>query len=542
MKKLLALLLITNISAQAQNFTGADKRSAKRIKADIEYLAADKLEGRRTGSEGERLAYEFIERSFKDAGIAPLLADGKYVQPFEVQEGRAAQNSTIFQLDEVLLTLNRDYFPLAWSPNGEPVVGTLSYADSGFVKLIDLKDSIAAARTNPHFDMAAFLKNTVNTAAARGAKAVVFVNSGNIADDIAFDPKDRSAAAVIPAFYLKDKHFTENVDVAGGRQLIKLQSNIQNKVTTGHNVVGVINNNAKDYIVIGAHYDHLGYGLDHNSLYTGSPMIHNGADDNASGVAGMLELARYLKGSALRAHNYIFVAFSGEELGLYGSKFFVKNSPVPVSNFNFMVNLDMIGRLNPETKGLNIGGYGTSPFWAESLKDIDNSFSIKYDTSGVGPSDHTSFYYSDVPVLFFFTGAHSDYHKPTDDADKINLAGEISILNFIKQILIKANYENKIAFTKTREVATGKNTFKVSLGVMPDYTYNGAGVLIDGVTEGKAAQRAGLQKGDVLLQLGAFPFTDVQSYMNALNKFDKGESTTLKYKRGDQVMETPVTF
>ena len=265
-------------------------------------------------------------------------------------------------------------------------------------------------------------------------------------------------------------------------------------------MAGYIDNKARNTIVIGAHYDHLGWGKDGNSRYFGdSLLVHNGADDNASGTSAMIEMARYLAKSPLRNNNYLFLACSGEELGLYGSKYFIKNSTIPLTSINFMINLDMVGRLNPETKTVTIGGYGTSPYWGKAVTTTDTYLNIKLDSAGAGPSDHASFYRADIPVLFFFTGTHDDYHKPSDDANKINIEGTMAIVRYIKNLLVGINYEPKLAFTKTREQDMGRSTFKVSLGVMPDYTYTGQGILVEGVSLGKAAQKAGILKGDVLI-------------------------------------------
>jgi Zn-dependent M28 family amino/carboxypeptidase len=328
---------------------------------------------------------------------------------------------------------------------------------------------------------------------------------------------------------------------------IKLKIDIGDKKRTGNNVVGYLDNGAASTIVLGAHFDHLGYGEDGNSMIrTGEKLIHNGADDNASGTAALIELARMLKNSKQKNNNYLFIAFSAEELGLNGSKYFADNSTVDLRNVNYMINMDMIGRLNDNTNVLTVGGYGTSPQWSSilNINDKKSSLIIKIDSSGTGPSDHTSFYRKDIPVLFFFTGLHSDYHKPTDDAEKINYVGELRIINFINNIIVSSGTQNqKLAFTKTRETQTTTSSrFSVSLGVMPDYTYTGTGLRIDGVSDGKAAQKAGMKAGDIIIQLGDYNVTSVETYMQTLGKFKKGDSATIKYKRGNEILEIGVQF
>jgi hypothetical protein len=208
-----------------------------------------------------------------------------------------------------------------------------------------------------------------------------------------------------------------------------------------------------------------------------------------------------------------------------------------------MVNMDMVGRLNDSSRGITIGGYGTSPAWGKLIDLHNRSFTIKIDSAGSGPSDHTSFYRKELPVLFFFTGTHSDYHKPSDDAEKINYKGAGDIVQYILSIIKATTQQEKLVFTKTREAAnTGKSSFKVTMGIMPDYTFSGIGVLVDGVSEGRPAQKGGIRVGDIVLQLGEYPVQDVQSYMQVLNKFNKGNETVVKIKRGVETIEVKITF
>jgi len=310
------------------------------------------------------------------------------------------------------------------------------------------------------------------------------------------------------------------------------------------NVAGFLDNKAPYTIVIGAHYDHLGLGHDHNSLDPNPEgKIHNGADDNASGTAGVMELARYYtKNNIQEPYNFLFLCFSGEELGLLGSKKWCENPDIPLNTINYMINMDMIGRLNDSTKKLIIYGVGTSPVFVPLLDSISSPFSIKKDSAGVGPSDQTSFYLKDIPVLHFFTGQHSDYHKPTDDAAKINLEGEVQVLSYITRLIDQTFHYPKLEFLKTRTPDNGKSSFKVTLGVMPDYTFEGKGMRIDGVTDGKPASKAGLLKGDVVTGLGGETVTDVMSYMKLLSNYKKGDTTKIQINRNGQVMDMSVTF
>ena len=304
------------------------------------------------------------------------------------------------------------------------------------------------------------------------------------------------------------------------------------------NVIGFIDNGAKNTVVIGAHYDHLGYG-GQGSLYVGKE-IHNGADDNASGTALMLDLANQLKFDNFN-NNYLFIGFSGEEMGLLGSNYFVKNPTIDLSSINYMINLDMVGRLK-EDKSLAIYGVGTSPIFKQTINSNNDSFNIIENESGVGPSDHTSFYINDIPVLHFFTGQHADYHKPSDDPDKINYQGVKEISDYIFSLISDLNDNGRIAFRKTKNESEEVPRFKVSLGVMPDYMFNKGGMRIDAVTEDRPGYKAGLIKGDVVIKLGEYDVEDMMSYMKALSKFESGDTTFVVVKREQDTIKKKVTF
>jgi hypothetical protein len=323
----------------------------------------------------------------------------------------------------------------------------------------------------------------------------------------------------------------------------------------GKNIIAWLDNGAENTIVIGAHYDHLGTGHDHNSLDANPDgKIHNGADDNASGTAGVLELARYFASNGRReSFNFLFCFFSGEELGLVGSKKFCENPTLDLGKVNYMINLDMIGRLNDTTKKLLVYGVGTSPAWVplmdslqakkiDTRKNLAERFSFKYDSAGIGPSDQTSFYLKDLPVLFFFTGQHADYHKPTDDWDKLNYKGEKMVLDLVVRVVEATEKKSRLAFTKTKSTEVKSKKFKVTMGIMPDYVFEGKGVHVDGVTEGKPAANAGILKGDIIIQLGETVVGNMQDYMSALSKMEKGSTAPLKIIRNGKEMDLKVTF
>ncbi|MAQ31334.1 MAG: peptidase M28 [Flavobacteriales bacterium] len=319
----------------------------------------------------------------------------------------------------------------------------------------------------------------------------------------------------------------------------KINYHQTSEIQKGFNVIGFCDNNQDNTIIIGAHYDHIGLG-EAGSLHVGENEIHNGADDNASGVSILLNLANKLCDNQL--YNYLFIAFSGEEEGLLGSSYFAKNPTIDLSKVKFMLNFDMVGRLN-EKKELAINGTGTCQKWEDLLKK-SNDFNLKLITSesGVGPSDHTSFYWQNIPSIHFFTGQHSDYHKPSDDIEKINFEGMYLILSFVTKIIEQSYYISDFDFQETTNNNTQTPKFNVTLGIMPDYLYDGIGLRIDGVTKEKTAFKFGVKKGDVILEVGDIEIKDIMDYMKALGLFKKGDKTNLKVKRGEMIIELAITF
>ncbi len=532
--------------AISQKLRKADKEIITELQTDISYLSNDKLEGRRSGTAGESLASDYIITGFSNAGLKPMGDSGTYLQRFEIYDGKDISR-TRFTINNALLVLNTDYIPLPFSAIGK-VTGSPAIAlqESGSPWFYDLKETVEGNVSNPHFDLNKFLREKTRLFAGKGANAIIFYNSSRTDDGIVFDPAEGIGAEKIPALYvtrnarkkyLKDVSQTLDVDI---------DVEMVEKKRWGHNVVGFLDNGAAYTAILGAHYDHLGFGEDGNSLYRGpEKKIHPGADDNASGTAALMELGRLLKKTHGLGTNYLFVAFSGEESGLIGSKYFVEHLPVPLTKISYMLNMDMIGRLNDSTHVLTIGGYGTSPQWGPLIGGTLNKkiFVLNVDSSGTGPSDHTSFYLKSIPVLFFFTGIHPDYHKPSDQADKINYTGELQVIRLIYAITQKMDGMNKPPFAKTRDKQFGvAPAFNVTLGIMPDYSFPGSGLRIDAISDGRPAEKAGLKTGDVIIKLGNYPVISLQSYMEALGKFNRGDETTIEFLRGKEEMKATVQF
>ena len=545
--KILLILVLFGQPGISQKLKKSDQLTLTNLQNHIHFLADDKLEGRRAGTKGEELAMDYISDQFKQIGLRPKGTEG-YYQNFDINEGKQVNPETHFIINEKELNLNEDYFPFVYSPDVNiESLPAIALQESGLPWFINLKDVIDENAGNPHFDLQDYIHQQAMDLKKKGAAALIFYNTSAKDDQLKFDGKDKAEKTGIPVVYVTKSAAKKYLNDASASIDMKLKVKISEKKRIGHNVIGYIDEGASTTVILGAHFDHLGYGEDGNSmLRTKEHLIHNGADDNASGTAALIELGRLLKNSKLDRNNYLFIAFSGEELGLFGSKYFVENPTISLNSINYMINMDMVGRLNDSTRVLTIGGYGTSPEWSSLIntKNKKSSFVIKVDSSGTGPSDHTSFYRKDIPVLFFFTGLHADYHKPTDDFDKINYKGELEVVNYIYSIIEKENKtKQKLSFTKTRETqSTSSTRFSVTLGIMPDYTFPGTGVRVDGVSDGRPAQKAGLQTGDVITQLGQYNVTSLENYMEALGKFKKGDTTTVRFVRGKDNKETQVQF
>ncbi|MEO6219810.1 MAG: M28 family peptidase [Ginsengibacter sp.] len=543
MKKCLLLLLFYCQLTTAQKLKKADKFIIENLKSEIEFLASDRLEGRRTGTEGEKIAYEYLAEQFKSLGLLPKGDNNTYLQTFEINEGKEVLLSTYLTINEKKLSYEDEYFPFIFSAlgtiqtNASPV-----FQEKDRPWFWDIKELMKKNENNPHFHIEDAIKNKAIEFAKKGATALIVYNTDEKDEGLKFEGKEKDESISIPVLFIKKAAAQKYLEDGTEALDISLKVDIGNKIKEGHNVMGYIDNGVANTIIIGAHYDHLGYGEDHNSLWTGALSIHNGADDNASGTASVIELARMLKKSTLKNNNYLFICFSGEELGLFGSKYFTAHPTINLEAVNYMVNSDMIGRLNDTTHSLTIGGYGTSPSWGKIFNRKNKFFNAKFDSSGIGPSDHTSFYLKNIPVLFFFTGTHKDYHKPTDDAEKINFTGELQIIKYIYGVIEETNKLEKVAFSKTKDPAMGSARFTVSLGIMPDYAFSGFGVRADGIIEGKIAQKAGIHSGDIIIKLGDFTFSDLNSYMNVLSKFKKGDATIVTVLRDNDQLTFDIVF
>jgi Zn-dependent M28 family amino/carboxypeptidase len=312
------------------------------------------------------------------------------------------------------------------------------------------------------------------------------------------------------------------------------------------NVLGLIPGNdpalRDEWIVVGAHFDHLGTGGE-GSLYGGKdPAIHHGADDNASGTAGVVTLARRFAAEGGNRRSLLFVGFNGEEEGLLGSASLIEEGVIPTGNVAAMINMDMIGRL--DSNRLIVEGMGTSPVWDSLVPAVNRDrFSLKLGRNGFGPSDHASFYAKDVPVLFFFTGMHRDYHRPSDTWEKLNYDGEARIVGLVGDLIHAIDARPaRPPFTKVPDSVSGKANmgFRVYVGTIPDYAYEGKGLRLSGVAEGGPAQKGGLKEGDIITRVASKEVNNIYDYTYVLGELKPKQSVEIEFLRGGSPMKTTV--
>ena len=534
MKKILLGFIFISSTVFAQDCKTSEK-SILSIKTDVEYLADDKLEGRETGTIGEQLALEYLGGRLKDIGVKAQVHKFDFNGNVKVSFWSTGKN----------------IYPTKYSSNGslEKVkVVDVNYGIESFeldfsdYKGTDVKGKVVVINTSspdgihPHSKYINYhdLGLRAELAKSKGAIAVIYYTDNKYAETPESKFKNINSSG-IPVLFFDD--LKENLPSE-----ISIEVKLKERVIEGQNLITEVDNGKDNTIIIGAHYDHLGWGAE-GSLYRGEPAIHNGADDNASGTAALLELVRIYSKSKYDNYNYLFIAFSGEEKGLLGSNAYSKSDLLDASKINYMINMDMIGRLNDDGK-IEVYGTGTSPRWNSLLEDNKcKNVTVATSEGGVGSSDHTSFYLQDIPVLHFFTGTHSDYHKPTDDADKVNYDGIATVVNYISNLINDLDDEEKLVFTKTKmEESKKAPRFSVTLGVVPDYLYSDGGMRIDGVNDDKPAHNSGMQKGDIVIQLGDVKVTDMLSYMKALGHFVKGDKVTAIIIREGSKIELEVQF
>jgi hypothetical protein len=559
------LLFVVGLLFGFQSLAQVDEPAlVEGIRETIEVLASDEMRGREAGTPAEELARDYLVKRFQQAGVEAFFEGESYIQKFVFRDGVSYEKGASLKIGDTKYNVDEDYYPLSNSGNGDVTsnlvdVGFGLVSEDGSVNdyksLTDLDGKIfvmelsvpgGVQNFSKHADYAD-IDSKIDNAIKKGAAAILLVNTDKDFTDPRKMISNRAGVKSVPVLFLSNgvkPVFEEGKELSAS---IKIKISTVEKV--GYNVAGIVNAEKEKSIVIGAHYDHLGMGGSTSRAVGSEPAVHNGADDNASGVAAVIELAKYFsRPENIKQLNYnlIFVAFSAEEKGLLGSNAFVNHRLFKPESIEAMLNFDMIGRLSHEEPILTLIGTGTAKEWDTLIDKVDHEeFDIAKSKSGIGGSDHTSFYLKDIPVLFFFTGISAEYHTPEDDLELINLEGEAMVIMYAHQLILHINDSEGLTFQKTKNERKGRHgsKYKVTLGVMPDYTGESTdGFKIMAVTDGNPAQKAGLQGGDIIIQLGDHEIKDIYGYMEALSKFNKGDKAIIKYKREGKVFESEVIF
>lgn len=550
------LFFLIAVLVSAQQFDLNDQTRIQRLKTDVKTLASDSLLGREAGTKGEVMAMNYLAQEFQEIKLKPVLNDNTYFQEFEFVAGASYEKGTSMIVGKQVLELKKEYYPLSYSASKSVKAelidmgfglkteekNTNDYRDKddieGKIFLIELSVPGGAENYEDYSEKAG-IEHKIETAEKHGAAGIVIVNNDQNLRAPSERLSMRETPADVPVVFVKDEAGKSIKDKTGKQ--VELNVNIRKIRKEAYNVVGLIDNDAPYTLALGAHYDHLGMGGP-SSRHVGPPKVHNGADDNASGVAAIAEMARKMKVKDNERFNYLLIAFSAEEHGLVGSSHFVKSDAYSTDKITAMINFDMMGRMKDNT--LQISGTGTSPEWDELIgKSNLHDLSIEKNESGTGASDHMNFYLDSIPALFYFTGTHDDYHKPSDDADKLDYASMLKIIESVESLVSYMPANEPLEYKKTESRSKSRPAdFSVTLGVMPDHSFDGKGMRIQSVIKGRVSDEAGMKDGDIVIQMGEHEITDMMSYMKALSKFEKGNKTKVKIKRDNKILEKQVQF
>jgi Tol biopolymer transport system component len=553
---------------------------AKRMAGDVYFLASDDLKGRLTGTPEARKAAEYIAAQFQAAGLTMAPGETGPYQQFEFTSGVKLGAANKLSRGNVSYAVSKEYVPTGFSEDATlkdvPVVFAgfgIKAVDQKFDDYADLDvkgKAVIVYRWGPDGDdpkseFATYypIRYKAMTAREHGAAAVFVVAEDPDDDELIALRTDASfGTAGVPVLSIKRSVVADWLKASGQEfpdpknphgtlrfplngVAISLDCNLVREKAKSDNVLGWLpaTETTDHTIVIGAHYDHLGLGME-GSLAPKWGEVHNGADDNASGTSGLMEIARQAAAEKTRKENLLFIAFGGEELGVLGSTYFVKNPIFPIKNVVAMLNMDMIGRLRDNK--LVVGGVGTSPAWQDLLNKANlDQFKMTFNQDGYGPSDHGSFYMKDIPVLFFFTGSHAEYHRPEDDAWLINYDGLEKVSNYVWRVAEGiSDLPAPLQFTKVKGGAqeTAGRGFRVYLGTIPDYTEEVKGVKLSGVREGSPAEKGGIKGGDIIVEFAGKKIENIYDYTYALQEHKAGETITIVVTRDGKPVSLQVTL
>ncbi len=458
------ILFLTHLSLAHYTYEFSKESTTERLRTDVYTLASDDMEGREAGTKGEKMAASYIKEQMQEIGLQPLF-DESFFQHFKFYGERSLGPDNFLVINDQQFELGEDFFVMPNAFNGTVNIeavyvgfGMETEKHNDYDGLSDLKGKIfimemflpEVLEDHARTQRPSVMYEKIDRAVDKGASAIIFVNTDSWRNDPNTRLNQNMEDAPIPILFAKDEVF-EFWQQNGRDKFVFLATEMLRESYTAVNVAGYWDNDAEHTVVIGGHYDHLGFGGT-GSRSSNERIIHPGADDNASGIAAMLEASRFLTNSDLTANNYLFIAFSAEEKGLLGSRYFANSDAYDMNDVNYMFNFDMIGRL--ENNSLSLIGTGSSPVWDEIIDSYSaENLIIRKNPGGIGGSDHTNFYLQDIPVLFYFTGIHEDYHRPGDTPDKINYQGMTQILSLSYFMIEKLENKGKLEFSSTQQNA-----------------------------------------------------------------------------------------
>lgn len=569
--------------------------------AIVDYLASDELEGRKTGEKGARQAAEYLAGKLHEFGLQPLPDSGKgheaYFDSFQFTSGvsvvsaktaleiSVGEKKSSFQVDQ-------EFRPLSFSSNGEieaPVVfagyglsiagkGSESYdsyqgleVSNKVVLVLRYVPEGVEPKRRQELNRYAALRYKAMIAREHGARGILIVAGPNspragellplssdgtlagseiLAASIGIDAANailstsgKTLGDLQSGLDSENPHVDKGLSLTNSR--VKLSIGLEHQKKGDRNVLAALPGTSSEYVMVGAHYDHLGFGEEGDSRQTKDEQgqVHNGADDNASGVSAVLELAHYFAAQNTRPRRGIIFAFwSGEEMGLLGSAHFAEEPFV--SNVVAYLNFDMVGRLREDK--LVLQGTGSSPVWNKlaERRNIPAGFNLTLQEDPYQPSDTTSFYPKGIPVLMFFTGNHEDYHRPSDDTEKLNYEGIERITQFARAIvqdLVSAEGRPEYVKVQRSNAPGARDALRVYLGTIPDYATEVKGVKLSGVRPGSPAEQGGLQGGDILIEFAGQKIANIYDYTYALDAAKIGQPLKIKVQRGAEQLNLTVT-
>lgn len=563
----------------------------------VNFLAADEQGGRGLGTPGIERSADYIAKHFASSGLHPAGDNGTFFQSFDV-----ALNPKMTEACELQVTgvdgqpaYETDFIPFGFTGSGK-FEGDVVFGGYGIVNddkkhndyahfdvegkvVLMLRHEPPSWTGDDDFTPHSQFSNKVYNAKERGAVAVLIVNRLEDGDGDklqAWSGGDNAADYGLPAFHVSQKFAESMINAGGAGDLQSLQdqldagnpastqlkgvhikgdSGVVREKAKTRNVLGILKGVgplAHEIVVIGAHYDHLGITIPRSARRHSAeavdqiPQIHNGADDNASGTAGVIELARKFASQQPLKRSVLFMAFSGEESGLLGSKFFVNHPSVDLENVVAMLNMDMIGRLGEDKNTIQVFGTEAAESFDEMLKQLakKHQFELKGSASATGPSDHTSFYQKKIPALHFFSGLHEDYHRPSDDADKLNTDKAVAFLAYIEDVAwsIIDGDERPVYHYVAAPAQMGGRRSKVRMGIMPSYADSGEGLGVDGVLQDSPALKGGMKDGDVIVRIGETKVKNIYDYMAALRDKNPGDEVEVDVLRDGKLQTLKIVL